>query len=161
MIKIQALMKSPIGPLYLVASETGLCGVHWTKQPFPMLTTSGEAAKLAPVLILRQALRELAEYFAGKRKTFLIPLDFSGTEFQKNVWAQLQKIPYGQTRSYKQVARLIRNEKAVRAVGTANGRNPLSIVIPCHRVIAASGELGGYGGGCRRKTMLLDLEKSR
>jgi methylated-DNA-[protein]-cysteine S-methyltransferase len=100
----------------------------------------------------------LTEYFRGKRTTFELPIHFLGTAFQQRVWRQLLSIPYGQTRSYGQVARAIGNPSSFRAVGAANGKNPLSIVVPCHRVIGASGELTGFGGGLDVKAALLDLE---
>jgi len=144
-------MKTAIGDLYLVASPTALCGVYFDLQSAPFVNT--------PTGILAQAVKELEEYFAGQRKDFTVPLEAQGTDFQKRVWSELKKIPYGKTASYQDVARRIRNEKACRAVGTANGRNPLSIIVPCHRVIAADGTLGGYGGGLPIKTRLLELER--
>ena len=104
------------------------------------------------------AKRELKEYFSGKRKKFSVPLNAQGTAFQKSVWNQLSKIPYGKTVSYRDIAIKIKNKKAVRAVGTANGKNPFCIIIPCHRVIAADGSLGGYSGGIQFKKKLLALE---
>jgi len=109
---------------------------------------------------LSEANRQLQEYFAGQRKEFDLELNPSGTEFMRNVWASLQKIPYGETRSYKDIAVSIGKDKAFRAVGLANNRNPISIIIPCHRVIGANGALIGYGGGLDIKTFLLDLERS-
>lgn len=108
---------------------------------------------------LRKAGQELQEYFAGKRKTFDLELAPEGTEFQQKVWTALQRIPYGQTRSYGEIAKEIGNPKAVRAVGGANHRNPIMIVIPCHRVIGANGSLTGFGGGLGMKEYLLKLEK--
>jgi methylated-DNA-[protein]-cysteine S-methyltransferase len=102
--------------------------------------------------------KQLREYFDGKRRDFEIPLDVEGTEFQTKVWAALRKIPFGRTASYADIARKIGKPKAMRAVGMANGRNPVSIVVPCHRVIGADGSLTGYGGGLDRKKILLDLE---
>jgi methylated-DNA-[protein]-cysteine S-methyltransferase len=152
-------MNSKIGPLYLVASEKGLQGVFWKKQSAAMAKSlKGTSAEIK---ILMQAVKELQEYFNGVRTKFELPLDFSGTEFQEQVWNQLRKIPYGKTYSYKDIAGQIKNSKAFRAVGTANGRNPLSIVIPCHRVIASNGTLGGYAGGLNIKTRLLNLEQAR
>ena len=107
---------------------------------------------------LVKAERELKEYFSGKRKKFSVPLNAQGTAFQKSVWNQLSKIPYGETVSYRDIAIKIKNKKAVRAVGTANGKNPFCIIIPCHRVIAADGSLGGYSGGIQFKKKLLALE---
>jgi methylated-DNA-[protein]-cysteine S-methyltransferase len=152
----QYVMQSEIGPLYLVASEKGLAGVFWKKQVAPQLK---ELSKKNPeVLILKKAIQQLEEYFAGKRKDFDLPFDMEGTDFQKKVWQALSRIPYGETCSYRDIARKIKNEKAFRAVGTANGKNPMSIIVPCHRVIAANGTLGGYAGGVAIKQKLLDLE---
>ena len=108
--------------------------------------------------ILQEAEKQLAEYFAGIRKAFDLPLAPEGTDFQKSVWQTLQQIPYGETRSYKEIATAVGNPKASRAVGLANNRNPISIVIPCHRVIGANGKLVGYGGGLGIKEALLQLE---
>ena len=108
--------------------------------------------------LLAEAANQLRAYFAGKLRTFHIPLDLQGTDFQKDVWRQLQEIPYGETRSYAQIAEAIRRPKAVRAVGAANGSNPVAIVVPCHRVIGSSGRLTGYGGGLPLKKRLLELE---
>lgn len=149
----QYLMNSKIGPLYLVASETSLLGIFWKKQAAPFIQSFKECA------VLKEAVRQVEEYLDGKRSEFDLPLEPIGTEFQMRVWRELARIPYGKTISYTELARKIRNEKAVRAVGTANGRNPLSLVIPCHRVIAADGSLGGYAGGLEIKKKLLDLEK--
>jgi len=109
--------------------------------------------------LIQKTCKQLDEYFAGKRKTFNLPLEPKGTLFQQTVWKQLQEIPYGQTISYSQEAKAIGRPKACRAVGSANGKNPISIIIPCHRVIAANGGLGGYAGGLDIKMQLLDLEK--
>ena len=108
--------------------------------------------------LLLETKRQLEEYFSGERRTFDLPLAPKGTEFQKRVWSALCGIPYGETRSYGQTAAAVGNAGACRAVGTANHRNPISILIPCHRVIGADGSLGGYGGGLDRKTFLLRLE---
>lgn len=148
-------MDSPIGPLYLIASEKGLKSVLWKAKGVPF------AATLTEHKILAQAVQELTEYFDRNRLQFSVPLDVEGTEFQERVWKQLAQIPYGKTFSYSEIAVQIGQEKAVRAVGTANGRNPLSIVVPCHRVIAANGTLGGYSGGLAIKTKLLELERNR
>ena len=153
----QVRMLSKIGPLYLVASKKGLRGVLWKKGDAPLVRSlKGTSPEIK---ILSRAARELKEYFEGKRAKFNLPLDMSGTTFQKRVWGELRKIPYGRTLSYKEVARRIKNPKAVRAVGTANGQNPLCIVVPCHRVIAADGTLGGYSAGLSIKNRLLALEK--
>ena len=113
-------------------------------------------ANNSPVLL--EAQRQLQEYFAGTRNQFTLELDFTGTDFQKQVWQALLTIPFGETRSYSQIAQQIGNPKAVRAVGAANGRNPISIIAPCHRVIGASGELTGFAGGLQAKQYLLALE---
>ena len=108
--------------------------------------------------LVSEAARQLREYFGGQRRSFDLPLELAGTEFQRRVWAELLKIPYGETRSYSEVARAIGKPRAVRAVGSANHANPIAIVVPCHRVIAADGGLAGYGGGLDRKRLLLELE---
>ena len=110
--------------------------------------------------VIKEAFRQLSEYFSGKRKTFNLPLLLKGTDFQKQVWQELLKIPFGETRSYKQIAEAIGNPKAVRAVGMANNKNPLLIVVPCHRVIGANGKLVGYAVGLDKKEYLLRLEGS-
>ena len=158
MKRSQWIMSSPVGPLHLVASDKGLEGIHWSKQEVPVTPSLKGSGK--EIRILAQAVKQLEEYFAGKRKTFKVPLELKGTVFQKKVWGELLKIPYGKTRAYKDIACGIRNKKAMRAVGTANGKNPISIIVPCHRVIAADGTLGGYFGGLKAKRKLLDLECS-
>ena len=151
-------MKSKIGDIYLVASVRGLSGILWSRQPTAMSESlEGDDPTLA---ILKRTVVQLEEYFRGERREFDLPLDIEGTEFQKQVWRQLARIPYGQTCSYSDIARRLKRDKAVRAVGTANGRNLLSIVVPCHRVIAADGTLGGYSGGLPVKRELLALERA-
>ena len=155
---IQYEMKTRFGNIYLIASDKGLRGVYWQKQDAPMVgDIEGKAAAL---LALRTAARQIGEYLEGKRREFDLDLDFSGTPFQESVWKALRGIPFGETISYKQLAAKIRNPKAVRAVGSANGKNPLCIIIPCHRVIAADGSIGGYAGGIPNKEKLLALEKA-
>lgn len=146
-----------IGPLYLVADGETLVGIFWKPQASPLLKTLG--GKTAEEKFLKRAVAQIEEYLSGERSSFDLPLALEGTEFQKLVWNELQKIPYGETISYRELARRIKNEKAIRAVGTANGRNPVSLIVPCHRVIASDGTLGGYAGGLPIKTMLLELEK--
>lgn len=158
MAQTQWHLKSAIGSLYLVASDKGLQGVFWKEQCVPMASTLEDHS--ASIQILAQAVRELTEYFEGKRKSFDLPLDALGTPFQQRVWEELKKIPYGKTLSYMEIAKKIESQGAVRAVGSANGRNPLCIVVPCHRVIAANGQLGGYSGGLNVKERLLLFEKS-
>lgn len=117
------------------------------------------AESLSELQPLAQAVRQLEEYLSGKRKKFDLEFDVQGTAFQKSVWQELSKIPYGKTCSYRDIAKRIKKEKAVRAVGTANGRNPVCIIVPCHRVIAANGSLGGYYWGLEMKEKLLRMEK--
>lgn len=153
----QLLCPSPVGPLRLISDGQALSHCLFDGDPPP--AALGPLADGADVPLLREAARQLGDYFAGRRRDFDLPLAPSGTPFQRAVWAALRQIPYGATRSYAEVAQQIGRPKACRAVGLANGRNPLSIVIPCHRVIGASGALVGYGGGLARKTLLLDLER--
>jgi len=151
---------SPVGQLKLVAKGSKLAAILWENDR-PDRVRLGPLHEDPQCPVLLQAERQLAEYFAGKRNRFDLPLDFAGTEFQKQVWAALLTIPYGQTRSYRDIAIQIGRDKAVRAVGAANGRNPISIVAPCHRVVGASGDLTGFAGGLRAKALLLALESSQ
>ncbi|HEX7936185.1 MAG TPA: methylated-DNA--[protein]-cysteine S-methyltransferase [Paraburkholderia sp.] len=151
------LMDSPVGKLKLVAKGECLAAILWENDR-PNRVRLGEMVEADDRPVLIEARRQLTEYFAGKRETFDLSLDFQGTEFQKKVWAALLTIPFGQTRTYAQIAVQIGNVNAVRAVGAANGRNPISIVAPCHRVIGASGELTGFAGGLANKMLLLSLE---
>ena len=151
------LMDSPVGQLKLVANAERLAAILWENdKPNRVRLSTLVEANDRPVLIETE--RQLNEYFAGTRRAFDLPLTFQGTEFQKQVWAALLTIPFGQTRSYAEIAMQIGNVNAVRAVGAANGRNPISIVAPCHRVIGASGELTGFAGGLANKMLLLSLE---
>lgn len=152
-MRTQSKLETPAGPLYLIASERGLQSAYFGRPE------AGVPMGRTP--ILAQAERELEEYFAGRRREFEIPLDVQGTPFQAKVWAVLARIPYGQTLSYGDVALRIGSPRAVRAVGTANGRNPVCVLVPCHRVIAADGSLGGYSGGLEVKERLLALEGVR
>jgi methylated-DNA-[protein]-cysteine S-methyltransferase len=154
---MQYKLDSKIGSLYLLASETGLQGVFWKRQRAPL--ASSLASDAPEIRILARTKSQLEEYLNGRRQAFDLPLDIQGSPFQQKVWAQLSRIPYGKTLSYKDIARKIKNENAVRAVGTANGKNPLCIIIPCHRVIASDGSLGGYSGGLDMKHRLLELER--
>lgn len=149
------IMPSPIDPLTLVAREGQLIGIYCQEHKKKPLIGQDWREDSAP---FGEAIQQLEEYFKGKRREFDLPLAPEGTSFQRTVWAELQNIPFGQTISYGELARRIQNPKAVRAVGLANGRNPLSIVIPCHRVIGANGKLTGYGGGLERKKKLLEME---
>ena len=158
MTQAQWMMDSPIGPLYLVASEKGLQGVYWIKQKAVLEVNSLSGSK-KEIKILAETVRQLDEYFEGKRKEFKIPFDvIVGIDFQKSVWNELKKIPYGETRSYGEIAHQLKKEGASRAVGGANGKNPLSIVVPCHRVIGSNGTLTGFAGGLNKKSKLLELE---
>jgi methylated-DNA-[protein]-cysteine S-methyltransferase len=151
-------MESPVGQLKLVASERGLVAILWENdRPHRVRLSELLPDDRHPVLVETE--RQLSEYFAGKRKTFSVPLDMRGTRFQKDVWASLLAIPFGETRSYGQLAIKLGNPRATRAVGAANGRNPLSIIVPCHRVIGSSGKLTGFAGGLAVKAHLLALEK--
>jgi methylated-DNA-[protein]-cysteine S-methyltransferase len=151
------IMQSPIGPLTLVASDKGLAGILWEIERSGRVNLSPLKEDLNHPLLL-QTESQLKEYFSGKRTSFKLPLDFKGTAFQKAVWEYLVRIPFGQTRSYGDVAKALGRPKAVRAVGAANGRNPISIIAGCHRVIGANGTLTGYAGGLDVKSFLLSHE---
>lgn len=154
---VYKVMDSPIGELKLVANGSKLSAILWEDdKPNRVRLGTMHEAENSPILVETE--RQLNEYFAGKRNRFELELDFVGTEFQRKVWEALLTIPYGETRSYGEIATQIGNAKAVRAVGAANGRNPISIIAPCHRVIGASGDLMGFAGGLRAKKMLLTLE---
>ncbi len=155
MYSIQYSIRTPVGPLYLVASKIGLEGVFFNKQNAPIVKVLGSKPEEK---ILNSTSKQIQEYFSGQRKQFDIILNLSGTSFQKKVWRELYKIPYGKTVSYGDIARRIKNPKAVRAVGSANGKNPICVIIPCHRVIASDGSIGGYSGGLKIKHQLLKLE---
>jgi len=150
-------MESPVGRLKLVASGKGLAAVLWPDDN-PKRVPLGVLAEDSSNPFLIQAEAELADYFAGKRRAFTVPLDFNGTGFQQSVWQALLTIPFGETRSYGQIAAQLGKPSASRAVGAANGRNPISIIAPCHRVIGASGKLTGFAGGLETKAHLLALE---
>ena len=151
-------LESPVGTLTLVASDAGLVAVLWPDDD-PSRVRLGPLVDDADHPILREASAQLAAYFAGHQRAFDLPLDWRGTAFQKAVWAALLTIPYGETRSYGAIARAIGRPSASRAVGAANGRNPLSIVAPCHRVVGTSGQLTGFAGGLEAKASLLALER--
>jgi len=150
-------MKSPVGDLKLVASERGLAAILWENDD-PKRVRLGSLTECKKHQVLLETERQLNDYFAGKRKTFSLKFDCVGTAFQKDVWQALATIPFGETRSYAQIARQIGRPKAVRAVGAANGKNPISIVVPCHRVIGANGKLTGFAGGLETKASLLRME---
>lgn len=150
-------MKTPVGNLKLVASDKGLAAILWeADRPRRVPLASLSEDKKHPLLLETE--RQLKEYFAGERQKFSLPLDPQGTNFQKKVWEALRTIPFGKTWSYGELAKKIGNAKAARAVGAANGKNPISIVVPCHRVIGASGQLTGFAGGLKNKEILLNLE---
>jgi len=159
---------SPVGPLFLAATEQGLVALEFdhhlsgqqTIRPNPRdLRTEGKELRFVDSATqLQPYIAELEEYFAGKRREFGFPLDLRGTEFQLACWRALQRIPYGETRSYADIARAVSCPQGFRAVGMANNRNPIAIVVPCHRVIASDGSLCGYGGGLDIKRKLLELE---
>ena len=150
-------MASPVGLLKLVAHDTALVAVLWENED-PKRVRLAELIEDKKHPILLETQKQLNEYFSGQRKVFDLPLDFEGTEFQEKVWQVLLTIPFGETRSYKQIAEQIGNVKAVRAVGAANGKNPISIIAPCHRVVGANGKLVGFAGGLENKDILLKLE---
>ncbi|WP_233834097.1 methylated-DNA--[protein]-cysteine S-methyltransferase [Paraburkholderia sp. ZP32-5] len=151
------LIDSPVGQLKLVADGECLAAILW-EHDRPNRVRLGEMTEANELAVLVETERQLREYFAGTRQAFDLPLKFQGTEFQKKVWHALLTIPFGQTRSYTEIAQQVGNVSAVRAVGAANGRNPISIIAPCHRVIGASGELTGFAGGLANKMLLLSLE---
>lgn len=165
------VIHTPIGALQLIAQGGFLTNIHWEgtytipqetlrQEPFPQKQNPAQAQEttLDSEALLATAAQQILEYFAGQRRAFTLPLNPDGTPFQQRVWQALQEIPYGHVISYKQLAQRIGQPTALRAVGGANHRNPLPIVIPCHRVIAADGSLGGFGGGLEIKRALLELE---
>ncbi len=152
-----AYLETPIGTLLIAGDASAVLQITFPSRGKAAQAEAGwEQSQRGPT---GEAVRQLTEYFAGKRTDFVLPLAPQGTNFQRSVWRQLQGIPYGQTISYGELARRVGNPKASRAVGSANGANPLPIVIPCHRVIAGNGTLGGFGGGLPTKQMLLALEQ--
>ncbi|WP_129305753.1 methylated-DNA--[protein]-cysteine S-methyltransferase [Streptomyces sp. L2] len=157
--KSHTVIDSPYGPLTLVADDEGaLCGLYMVEQRHrPDEETFGRRDDTARAFA--EAEEQLTAYFAGETKEFTVRLRLHGTPFQRTVWEQLTKIPYGETRTYGQLADALGNPKACRAVGLANGRNPVGIIVPCHRVIGADGSLTGYGGGLDRKQRLLAFER--
>jgi methylated-DNA-[protein]-cysteine S-methyltransferase len=152
MIEHRACWHSPIGTIEIIGAERGLTAVHFTHRK--------PDRRPPPYPYLDEAIGQIGEYFRGQRKDFSLKLHLQGTEFQKKVWRALLKIPYGQTASYKEVAEAIGSSRSARAVGQANHRNPISIIVPCHRIIGGDGRLVGYGGGLWRKKWLLAHEKT-
>lgn len=162
------IVTSPVGPLFLAASARGLVALEFdarlpgqqTIRPNPR-DLRAESKRLRfeeSAAVMRTYVEELQEYFRGQRREFSFPLDLRGTEFQLACWRALLAIPYGETRTYADIARQVGKPRAFRAVGMANNRNPVAIVVPCHRVIASDGSLAGYGGGLDIKRKLLELE---
>ena len=150
--------RTPVGVLTLIASNDGLAAILWENDKAAGRVRRDVVGEDAKHPVLRETELQLAEYFAGRRKAFDLTLDFVGTQFQKRVWRALLTIPFGETRTYAQIARQIGHPRAVRAVGAANGRNPISIVAPCHRVIGSNGALTGFAGGLAVKEQLLRFE---
>lgn len=149
---------SPVGPITFVASREALLSLQWGTELLDSLPTPFPDDEKNPHPILAWTEAQLTEYFQGLRKVFDVPLAPSGTEFQRDAWRELRKIPYGQTITYGEQARRLGQPKSARAVGAANRRNPIGIIIPCHRVIGASGDLTGFAGGLEAKRRLLELE---
>ena len=154
-------LDSPIGRLRLVATDQGLSHLLFDQQVGEDLESAGDEVEADDHPVLAAATAQLAEYFAGRRQEFDIPLDLSGTEFQRAAWSALANVPFGETRSYRQQAEAIGRPKAVRAIGAANGRNPVPIVLPCHRIVGSDGSLTGYGGGLPIKEFLLNHEQAQ
>lgn len=158
-------MKSPLGELTLVANEKSLLAVLWEDDSpdrvrFSQWVPAADSLSLVPLAILDATQKQLCEYFSGTRIKFNLPFEFNGTEFQKKVWNSLLTIPYGKTLSYSELSQRVGSPKAYRAVGAANGKNPISIIFPCHRVIGKSGKLTGFAGGLEAKNYLLKLEQA-
>lgn len=150
---------SPVGLLTLVASESALAAILWENDdPDRVRIDHGEVDEQNPILLETE--KQLLEFYSGQRQNFDLPIEFKGTAFQKSVWRALLNIPYGETKTYKQVAVELGKEQAVRAVGTAIGKNPISIIAPCHRVIGTDGNLRGFAGGLEAKAKLLEHESS-
>ena len=154
-------LDSPIGRLRLVATDQGLSHLLFDQQVGEDLESDGDAVEADDHPVLAAATAQLAEYFAGRRQEFDIPLDLTGTEFQRAAWSALASVPFGETRSYRQQAEAIGRPKAVRAIGAANGKNPVPIVLPCHRIVGSDGSLTGYGGGLPIKEYLLNHERAQ
>ncbi len=155
-MKQHTVIDSPYGLLTLVATDGVLSGLYMTDQRHrPPEETFGDPDDTP----FGEASEQLGAYFAGELKEFTLDLHFAGTPFQRTVWEELRRIPYGETRTYGELAATLGNPKASRAVGLANGRNPIGIIVPCHRVVGADGGLTGYGGGLPRKRRLLDFER--
>lgn len=156
---VYKFIQSPVGKLKLVASDEGLAAILWENDNPNRVKVHTEIKNLRhPILV--EAEQQLKEYFEKKRRSFSLKLASCGTPFEMKVWKALSKIPYGETRTYGQIAKQIGSPKAARAVGAANRKNPISIVVPCHRVIGSTGKLTGFAGGLQTKSHLLELETS-
>ncbi|ANS78850.1 Methylated-DNA--protein-cysteine methyltransferase [Serinicoccus hydrothermalis] len=158
MTTVHLIIDSTLGPLRLASDGEHLTGVYFAEHRHAPKDLGHQVEEAAAPAVLLAAARQLREYLAGERTDFDLPVAAAGTDFQQRVWAVLRAIPYGQTWSYGDLARALGQPGASRAVGLANGRNPISIVVPCHRVVGSSGAITGYGGGVERKQALLDLE---
>jgi methylated-DNA-[protein]-cysteine S-methyltransferase len=152
-------LRSPVGRLKLVASDRGLVAILWDADEKAKRVSLPVSEKRDRHPVLAEAERQLKEYFGGSRKRFSLKLDLRGTPFQKRVWRALLKIPYGEKRTYGEIARQLGRPNAARAVGAANGKNPISIIAPCHRLIGSGGKLHGFAGGLKAKADLLKLER--
>ena len=150
---------TPLGAMLVVVSDTGVTRIDFVDLDQEVDLTKNSVQQKH--LILTNALTQLSEYFNGTRTTFSLPLDLNGTDFQKQAWLALARIPYGQTMTYGEQAASIGRPRAVRAIGTANSKNPVAVVLPCHRVIGADGSLTGYAGGMQKKQWLLEHERGR
>jgi methylated-DNA-[protein]-cysteine S-methyltransferase len=159
MLLASTFMRSPVGQLQLVAGPEHLVAILWEHDD-PRRVALGASSTVDRHPILVETERQLGEYFNGRRRAFSVPLDLQGTPFQRRVWQALLTIPFGETRSYGQLARCLGKPNAARAVGAASGRNPISIIVPCHRVISGSGHLTGFAGGLEAKARLLALESA-
>ncbi len=157
-VRNELVVASPVGKLRLAASRDGLLSIDVGKAAASHRATAKDSSAQR---VLATTRKQLAEYFSGRRTSFTVPLDLRGTEFQIESWKALEQIPYGKTISYGEQAQSIGNPKACRAVGSANGKNPIPIIVPCHRVVSADGSLGGYALGLKMKKQLLNLEESR
>jgi methylated-DNA-[protein]-cysteine S-methyltransferase len=155
-----SVIASPVGRLKLVATDRGLAAVLWDNED-PQRVRLRAMVDNPDHPMLVETARQLREYFAGTRTVFTVPLDMAGTEFQRKVWSALLTIPFGETRTYAALARQLGNPKASRAVGAANGKNPISIITPCHRMVGSDGSLTGFAGGLETKQYLLDHERGR
>lgn len=152
------IYKSPLGPIRIKASAAGIQEVCFLEEDEVLTGSPGPEAGEVSTTVVNECVRQLDEYFAGKRIQFTVPYALEGSSFQKKVWAELQKVPFGKTLTYRSLAQRLGDVKAIRAVGSANGKNPLAILVPCHRIIGSDGSLTGYAGGLGRKKWLLTHE---